>query len=138
MARFMRGLVVRRTFLLAPGAVAAVALAALAGQPLDAHHSVLGFDGSRSVAVTGTVHAVIWENPHARLVIDDESGHRWTVESESPRVLGRLGWTPRSLAAGDRVSTVGAPSRTGARVMRCDFVRPSSGARLPCYPARSL
>ena len=128
----MRGIVAQRSF------VSAVCVIVVAAAPLLAHHSVLGFDGSRSVALTGTLRAVIWENPHARLVIDDESGDRWTIESESPRVLGRLGWTPQSLAAGDRVSTVGAPSRTGARVMRCDFVQAPSGSRLPCYPAKSL
>ena len=128
----MRRTTVHRSFLLG------VCAGAVAATPLLAHHSVLGFDGSRSVTVTGTLQAVVWENPHARLVIDDESGERWTVESESPRVLARLGWTPQSLAAGDRVTTVGAPSRSAARVMRCDFVRASSGARLPCYPAKSL
>src|SRR5687767_8318296 len=104
----MCGAVVQRSFLSALGVIV------VAAAPLPAHHSVLGFDGSRSVTVTGTLQAVIWENPHARLVIDDESGARWTIESESPRILGRLGWTPESLAAGDRISTVGAPSRTGA------------------------
>ena len=115
-----------------------VCAGAVTAAPMLAHHSVLGFDGSRSVALTGTIHAVIWENPHARVVIDDESGARWTVESESPRVLVRLGWTPQSLAAGDRITTVGAPSRTGTRLMRCDFVRAASGSQLPCYPAKSL
>jgi hypothetical protein len=111
---------------------------AAAAAPLVAHHSVLVFDGKRSVTVTGTLQAVVWENPHARLIIGDAAGQRWTVESESPRVLVRLGWTPQSLVPGDRISTVGAPSRTGARVMRCDFVRAPSGSRLPCYPAKSL
>jgi hypothetical protein len=128
----MRGTIVERSFLSALGIIV------LAAAPLPAHHSVLGFDGSRSVALSGTLRAVIWENPHARLVIDDESGERWTVESESPRVLARLGWTPRTLSAGERISAAGAPSRTGARVMRCDFVQAASGSRLPCYPVKSL
>lgn len=128
----MRGTVLHRSFVLG------LCAGAVAATPLRAHHSVLGFDGSRSVAVTGVLRTVIWDNPHARLVVDDDSGDRWTVESESPRVLVRLGWTPHSLAAGDRVTIVGAPSRSGVRVMRCDSVRTPSGARLPCYPAKSL
>ena len=101
-----------------------------------AHHSVLGFDGSRQLTLQGVVTDVIWANPHAYLAIDSgRKDARWVIEAESPLVLQRLGWTRTSIRPGDRISTVGAPARDGSPTMRCQFVTVGDGLRLPCYPA---
>jgi hypothetical protein len=116
----------------------AVLSGGLAGVPLLAHHSVLGFDGSRGVEITGVVREVAWANPHTLIVIDDGRGARWVVESEGAGVLARLGWPRAAIAVGDRVRTAGAPARDGTHRMRCDFVQVPAGPRLPCFPAKSL
>jgi hypothetical protein len=107
--------------------------------PALAHHSVLGFDSSRSVTVRGVVARVVWGDPHVYVAVDagavGGSAERWIIEGESPRVLERLGWTQRSVQAGDRISSAGAPARDGTRMMRCDFVATAGDARLPCYPS---
>jgi hypothetical protein len=103
-------------------------------QPLSAHHSILGFDATRSVTVRGVVSQVLWIEPHTHIVVSDEAQQRWVIEIESPTVLQRLGWTKQSIRAGDRIWSVGAPARDGARIMRCEFVALPAGLRLPCLP----
>ena len=115
-----------------------VASVLLAGTLAHAHHSVLGFDGVRPVTLRGVVAEVVWSNPHTYISIDvgDGAGRgRWLIESESPVVLQRLGWTRTSVRQGDRIVTVGGPSRQGDRIMRCQSLTTAIGMRLPCYPA---
>ena len=110
----------------------------LAAVTAEAHHSVLGFDGSRPVTLRGTVAEVIWSNPHTYIAIDVPHGAergRWLIESESPVVLQRLGWARTSVRPGDHVVTVGGPSRQNERIMRCQSLTTADGVRLPCYPA---
>jgi hypothetical protein len=116
-----------------------IGLFALTGSA-SAHHSVLPFDGTRPVELTGVVRQVVWGNPHVYVAVDAGAAldERWIVEVESPLVLVRLGWSRTSLSVGDRVRTVGAPSRAGARVMRCEFVVPAGGSALACFPGSGM
>jgi hypothetical protein len=83
---------------------------------------------------------VVWSSPHTYIAIDvadgDERG-RWLIESESPIVLQRLGWASTSVRPGDRIVSVGGPSRQGDRIIRCQSVTTAKGVRLPCYPAKT-
>ena len=109
----------------------------VAALPLTAHHSVLPFDGSTPTTVTGAVTRVLWQNPHAYVSLDvrgDRGTERWTIESEAPVVLERLGWTKDLLAIGDVITTTGARARDGRPLMRCAFVELAKGRRLPCFP----
>jgi hypothetical protein len=129
-----------------PGArLPAVVLAGLAwlapAPPLSAHHSVLPFDGTRPTTITGVVTRIVWQNPHTHIsldVTDDRGGvERWGIESEGPRLLGRLGWTEESVTVGDLVTSVGARARSGERLMRCKTIETADGRRLPCFPTGS-
>ena len=114
-----------------------VAIVLLASTPAHAHHSVLGFDGDRPVTLRGIVAEVVWSNPHTYIAVDVVEGverGRWLIESESPVVLQRLGWTRTSVRPGDRIVTVGGPSRQTERIMRCQSLMTANGMRLPCYP----
>ena len=99
---------------------------------------MLGFDGSRGLELSGVVREVAWTNPHTIIVVEGDGAGRWTIESEGPGVLVRLGWTRAAIAIGDQVRVVGAPARDGTRRLRCNFVQTPSGSRLPCFPAASL
>ena len=112
----------------------------LAGVAVKAHHSVLGFDGTRPVTVRGVVSDVVWGNPHTYIAVDVADGGapgRWVIESEGAVVLQRLGWSKTSVRKGDRIVSIGGPGRDGGRVMRCESVTTAGGAKLPCYPART-
>jgi hypothetical protein len=110
----------------------------LYGLSLSAHHSTLPFDGTRAVTLVGVVATLQWSHPHTQIVLDveDDRGRtrQWTVESESPYLLARLGWTRESIKPGDRIRVVGAPARNGAPMLRCRTVELAEGTSLPCFP----
>jgi Family of unknown function (DUF6152) len=97
-----------KLLLRAAGAVSIV-LGLLAGiHAVAAHHSSAMFDYSRSLTIEGTVKELRWVNPHVSLLIlgtTEASGEPtdWLLETTSPSILVRLGWTRTSLKAGDRV-----------------------------------
>jgi Family of unknown function (DUF6152) len=87
----------------------AVVLGAAAGiQSVSAHHSTTMFDYSQSLTVEGIVKELRWVNPHVSLLIfgtTQANGEPtdWLLETTSPGVLARLGWSRTSLKPGDRV-----------------------------------
>lgn len=112
----------------------------LAGVTTAAHHSLLGFDGTRPATLRGVVADVVWGNPHTYIaieVVDGPTPGRWLIEAEGAVVLQRLGWVKTSVRQGDHIATIGGPARDGALVLRCQSVTTASGAKLPCYPART-
>jgi Family of unknown function (DUF6152) len=89
--------------------VVVIALGLMAGvRSVAAHHSTTMFDYSRQLTVEGTVKELRWVNPHVSLLIfgttqaNDEPTD-WLLETTSPSVLVRLGWSRTSLKPGDRV-----------------------------------
>jgi len=101
------------------------------------HHSVLQFDGTHGTIITGTVTRLLWQNPHTLIALEvvgpDGGVAQWTIESESPRILERLGWTERSLEVGAHISVQGAAAKDGSSVMRCREIELDDGTRLPCF-----
>lgn len=93
--------------------------AVLVCSPLaGAHHSPVTFyDLSRTAEIEGVVTGVSLRNPHIRitLMVDDGDGNavEWEVEGDTYNNLRRSGFDEASLATGDRVRAVGAPSRFG-------------------------
>jgi hypothetical protein len=66
----------------------------------------------------GIVTEFEWANPHAYLSVKDSAAgtdKTWLVELVSPAALKHAGWTPTTLAAGDRVALVVHPGRDPAR-----------------------
>ena len=116
---------------------AALVLAAMAlGPSVQAHHSVLSFDGATPATVTGTVTRVLWQNPHTYIYLDverDGGVEKWAVESDPPEVLRRRGWRKSAIAPGDTITSTGARARDGRPLMRCAFIVLDGGARLPCF-----
>ena len=72
------------------------------------------------VPVKGTVTEFIWTNPHSQIYLDvkGKNGNieHWAVETNSPGILTRAGWTRRSLKAGDEVTLILCPAKNGAPV----------------------
>ena len=101
----------------------------------SAHHSfAVHFVGERTVTVSGTVAEFRFRNPHGVIYLDvqrpDGSGTQWKIETNSPNILRRRGWTADSLAAGGRVSIVGFPARDGSNAMRVYRVTFEDGREL--------
>jgi hypothetical protein len=87
---------------------------------LFAHHGNTAYDETARVRIKGTVTEFIWTNPHSQIYLDvkDSSGKvvNWGVETNSPGILTRAGWTRRSIKAGDQVTIILCPAKNGQPV----------------------
>jgi Family of unknown function (DUF6152) len=100
-------------------AIAAVSVAVASSLPAWAHHSFATYDRTKTLTIKGTVKAFQWTNPHCVLwvVIQPPGGsepQEWSIETTSPGVLTRSGWTRHSVNPGDKVSVVFNPLRDGS------------------------
>ena len=124
--------------------VAAIAVAAVVGAsvghvPAIAHHASAPFyDNTKSVEAVGVVTRFVFRNPHSFLYVDgtDENGEiiSWEIEMGAAVMMGRRGWTPDTIRAGDRIRAVGQPSRApGTYGMCCAELTREDGS--PIRPA---
>ena len=102
-----------------PRLAAAVLLGAASIHGAWAHHSFAIYDQGRQITLKGTVKAMQWANPHVVIwmVVEAPKGAppvTWSVETTSPGVLTRAGWTRNSIKPGDRVSVDMRPLRDGS------------------------
>jgi hypothetical protein len=85
-----------------------------------AHHGNSAYDETVRVPIKGTVTEFVWTNPHSQIYVDvkDSSGKvvNWGVETNSPGLLTRAGWTRRSIKAGDQVTIILCPAKNGQPV----------------------
>ena len=84
-----------------------------------AHHGDAGRYEEEVTVMTGTVVALLFVNPHSRLIVDvtDESGVtvRWQAEFGNPNRMNReFGWHRNTLTPGDKVTLTGRLSKSGA------------------------
>ena len=90
-----------------------VALAA----SVAAHHSPVMFDRTVTKTIVGTVVKFTWTNPHSAIQLDvpnDGGGvDRWGVELGSPQSMARNGWRSNIIKAGDKVTVVVNPLKSG-------------------------
>ena len=90
-----------------------VALAA----SMAAHHSPVMFDRTVTKTIVGTVVKFTWTNPHSAIQLDvpNDSGgvDRWGVELGSPQSMARNGWRSNIIKAGDKVTVVVNPLKSG-------------------------
>lgn len=101
---------------LAPIALIAAGVSAVAAVPVAAHHSAAIFDFRKPVTTTGTVKIVKIVNPHSHLImsITDAKGTRdWDFEGHSASNFYRAGFLRDSVKPGDKISITYAPLRDG-------------------------
>lgn len=87
------------------------------GAPAYAHHSMAGFDRTKTATLVGTVKQFKWANPHSWIEMDvtnDKGGvDTWNVEMTAPGILARAGWKSTLLKPGDKVTVVVRPLLSG-------------------------
>ena len=97
--------------------ICAAILVAGAAVSLPAHHSPVMFDRSVQKTLVGSVVEFAWTNPHASIQLDvpNQSGavDRWGVELGSPQSMARNGWRSSIIKAGDQVTVVVNPLKSG-------------------------
>ena len=115
--------------------LAAFAILASSSAAVSAHHSFAAqYDANKPVTLKGIVSKVEWTNPHARFYVDvrDESGTvtNWNLELASPNVLGRNGWSRKSLNVGDEIVVEGSLAKDGSKMANARVVRLADGRRV--------
>lgn len=103
--------------------------------PAHGHHSfAVHFVADRLVTVHGTVDAFTFRNPHGVIELSAaaEAGavQHWKIETNSPNILRRRGWSETSIKRGDVVSIEGYPARDGSNFMRVYRVSYADGREL--------
>src|SRR5581483_12200907 len=87
---------------------------------LEAHHGNTAYDPDHPITITGRVTEFVWSNPHCQIYLDvkDAKGKivGWSVESQSPGILRRNGWSRDSIKPGDLISVTLIPAKSGAPV----------------------
>jgi hypothetical protein len=85
-----------------------------------AHHGNSAYDEQARVTIKGVVTEFVWTNPHSQIYLDvkDKNGTvvHWGVETNSPAILTRAGWTSRSVKPGDEVTIILCPAKNGAPI----------------------
>jgi hypothetical protein len=121
----------RTRWLVRGAALVAVLMAGAAA----AHHSfAVHFVADKIVTVKGTVTEFSFRNPHGLLTVDakdaDGSPQHWRIETNSPNILRRRGWSEDSIKPGDQVTVEGYPARDGSTSMRVYRVTFADGHEL--------
>ncbi len=113
------------------GVVSAVVCVLASSAPLVAHHGAATFDTATEVTLKGIVTEWTWFNPHCFLKFDvkDASGavKTWAVEAGNPTDMSKRGWKRTSFKAGDEVTVLLQPVKSGAAVGRIRSVTLPSG-----------
>jgi len=85
-----------------------------------AHHGNVAYDEVHPITISGRVTEFVWSNPHCQIYLDvtDAKGKivSWSVESQSPGILRRNGWTRTIIKPGDQITVTLAPAHNGAPV----------------------
>jgi hypothetical protein len=89
----------------------------LVSSPISAHHGLAHYDMKKTIALSGTITAFDWGNPHCLIHMDvmDVSGHfqHWTLEMSSTSAMSRRGWAKDTLKRGDQVIVETHPAQNG-------------------------
>ena len=85
-----------------------------------AHHGNVAYDEQHPITIAGNVTEFVWSNPHCQIYLDvkNDKGDvlAWSVESQSPGILHRNGWTRDSIKPGDHIAVTLVPAKSGAPV----------------------
>jgi hypothetical protein len=85
-----------------------------------AHHGNVAYDEQHPITIAGNVTEFVWSNPHCQIYLDvkNDKGDvvAWSVESQSPGILHRNGWTRDSIKPGDHITVTLVPAKSGAPV----------------------
>ena len=101
--------------LAAQATLSLAALSVAAAGPAMAHHAFNMYDNGNYTKLTGTVKTWDWKNPHVFMTLVTDSGELWNVELSSPNIIGRKGWTAKSLKIGDKVPLTLHPMKDGSK-----------------------
>src|SRR5688572_21598075 len=93
-----------------------------AGAALAHHSFAVFFDADKIIAISGKVTEFQFRNPHGEITLEVKVAKGgtevWQVETNSPSVLRRRGWSKDGLKVGETISIEGWRARDGKHYMR--------------------
>ncbi|MGE0211304.1 MAG: DUF6152 family protein [Parvibaculaceae bacterium] len=101
-------------------AMAALLLASTAAAT-QAHHGWGSYDSARKFTITAAIGEVMWQNPHAHIMLPYE-GATWEITLAPISRMERRGLTADMLKAGTEVSVEGYPSTRNEHEMRAERI----------------
>ncbi len=108
------------------GIAAAAAFLLAPAMPLHAHHGVAAYDMANMSTLKGVVREFEWANPHATIWFDapDDKGamRKWEIETNSPNLLNRAGWTRDTIKPGTPMAIHGFKGKNDAPTMRLEKI----------------
>jgi hypothetical protein len=115
----------------------AFSVALMTAVPAFAHHSFAMFDNSKLITIKGKVVEYRWENPHTHIIVKVAPGAEdpamvgtWDVEGASINIMARQGWTKLAYKAGDPITAVGHPLKSGDKGESLSYVILPDGTRM--------
>ena len=88
--------------------------------PMLAHHGNVAYDEKHPITIMGSVTEFVWSNPHCQIYLNVKNDQGkvvgWSVESQSPGILRRNGWSRDSIKPGDQIAITLVPAKSGAPV----------------------
>ncbi|MDP9051210.1 MAG: DUF6152 family protein [Acidobacteriota bacterium] len=124
-----------RNFLLICAVVAVGLLAST--KPAWAHHGYAAYDETKLLSLKGTVTDYELENPHSTMSFDvkGENGkvESWEGEAGHIRLMLDLGWTRKTLKAGDVVTFYFHPAKNGSHAIDLVKITIPDGRTLNCH-----
>ena len=103
----------------------------LSVSPAMSHHSTTAYDHTKTIVLSGTVKEFQWTNPHSwvQLIVSDDQGKmtEWAIETGSPNLNLRHGWTRTTLKPGDKVTLTIYPHRDGSAHGSLAFAKLADG-----------
>ena len=100
--------------------VTIVALAAVCG-PVWAHHGWSGYDGTKTLTLTGVIKQSGYEHPHGSIALE-VPGKVWSVVLAPPSRMESRGLPKTMLKPGVTATVVGYPHRTESEEMRAERI----------------
>jgi hypothetical protein len=98
------------------------------------HHGASAYDRGNRITLKATITEFKWTNPHVYILFDapDQKGStdHWSCESINPGMLSKQGWSRRTLNAGDKVTIIGFPAKSGSKVMLLEKLILADGKEL--------
>jgi uncharacterized protein DUF6152 len=98
------------------------------------HHGASAYDRGNRITLKATITEFKWTNPHVYILFDapDQKGNtdHWSCESINPGMLSKQGWSRRTVNAGDKVTIIGFPAKSGSKVMLLEKLILADGKEL--------
>lgn len=89
---------------------------------VSAHHGWSGYDGDKTLTLTGVIRESGYEHPHGHVRLEVAGDRTWLVVLAPPSRMDRRGLPASALKIGTTATVVGYPSRGDPSELRAERI----------------